>query len=316
MMPQVSVIIPTCNRAELLPRAIRSVLSQSFADFELLVVDDGSDVGNGAIVESFADARIVYTRHPFRRGGAAARNTGIARARAEYVAFLDDDDEWLPDKLARQVELMRKSSPAVGASYTGCLVVESNSGRIRRQIAPRRNGKLYPAILADNFIGGTSSVIAKKSSLERVGSFDESLPSFQDYDLWIRLAREFDFENIADPLLRYSVHDRQLWTDLEVLTRGLEIMLQKYGADAGFRRKSSVYFQSFGMRYCERNDPGQARKAFRRAAQLQPYQLKTYIYLGASLLGPDNLERISRGKSRLLAGVKKLGLSQKIRHHA
>jgi glycosyltransferase involved in cell wall biosynthesis len=315
-MPRVSVIIPTCNRSELLAQAIGSVLGQSYQDFELLVVDDASDDGTGAIIGSFPDPRITYTRHPRRRGGAAARNTGIARARGEYVAFLDDDDEWLPDKLARQVELMSKSAPVVGASYTGCVVVERNSCRIRSQITPRRKGRLYPAILADNFIGGTSSVVAKRSCLEQLGGFDERLPSFQDYDLWIRLAREFDFESIADPLLRYSVHERQVWTDLEALIRGLEMMLRKYGADAGFRKKSSGYFRTFGMRYCERNDAVHARDAFWRAAQLQPLQLKNYVYLGASLFGPANLERMSRGKSKLVARARKFALLAHVGRHA
>jgi glycosyltransferase involved in cell wall biosynthesis len=315
MSPRVSVVIPTCDRAALLPQAVESVLSQSFQDFEILVVDDGA-AGCGALVESCADARIAYIRHPHRRGGAAARNTGIAGARAEYVAFLDDDDEWLPDKLARQVELMDRNLPAVGACYTGCLVVEKSSGRIQRQITPRRNGKLYPAILGDNFIGGTSSVMAKKSCLERVGCFDESLPSFQDYDLWIRLAREFEFASIAEPLLRYSVHDRQVWTNLEALTRGLELMLRKYGADAGFRKKSSLYFQSFGRRYCERNQPAAARKAFWRAAQLDPGRMKNYLYLGASFLGAGNLERMSRAKARIRARAKKNSLMPNLSRHA
>jgi glycosyltransferase involved in cell wall biosynthesis len=315
-MSLVTVIIPTWNRAEFLPRAIGSVLGQSYQDFELLVVDDGGDARSAEIVRSFGDRRLVYLRHSRRRGGAAARNTGVARARGEYVAFLDDDDEWLPEKLARQVALMRRSAPLVGASYTGCLVVEARSGEVRGQITPRRKGRLYPAILSDNLIGGTSSVIAKRSCLVHVGGFDERLPSFQDYDLWIRVAREFQFECISDPLLRYSVHERQVWSDLEALTRGLEMMLWKYGEHPGFRIKSSAYFQSFGMRYCERKDGAGARKAFWRATQLQPYELKNYVYLGASLLGPQGPEKLTRLKAELLEHAKKSALPPKVRRHA
>jgi hypothetical protein len=106
-----------------------------------------------------------------------------------------------------------------------------------------------------------------------------------------------------------------VWTDLEALTRGLELMLQKYGADAGFRRKSSVYFLSFAVRYCERNDAARARRAFRRAAQLYPYQIKSWVYLAAVALGAGHLDKMIQVKSKLLARLRKLpSLPHLIRH--
>src|SRR5581483_7703419 len=104
-MPKVSVVVSTHNRAELLHAAIASVLSQSFQDFEILVVDDHSQDHTAQVVQRFRDGRIKYLRHETRRGGAAARNTGIQNSSGEYIAFLDDDDEWLPEKLETQVAL-------------------------------------------------------------------------------------------------------------------------------------------------------------------------------------------------------------------
>ena len=109
-MPKVSVVIPTYNRPEFLGAAISSVLNQTFQDWELLVVDDASENDTEEVVDGFGDHRLRWFRHEKRIGGSAARNTGIVNSVGAYVAFLDDDDEWLPDKLRLQVELLRKES--------------------------------------------------------------------------------------------------------------------------------------------------------------------------------------------------------------
>ena len=104
-LPKVSVVIPTHDRAHLVGRAIRSVLAQTFQDFEIIVVDDCSVDNTKEVVQSLADSRIRYLRHEINRGGSAARNTGIGAARGEWIAFLDSDDEWLPKKLEKQLEM-------------------------------------------------------------------------------------------------------------------------------------------------------------------------------------------------------------------
>jgi len=307
-MAQVSVIIPTHNRAEFLHGAIRSVFEQTFDDFEILVVDDGGTDGAAGVVEAFSDSRIRYLRHQERRGGAAARNTGIVNSCGEYVAFLDDDDEWLDEKLERQMKIMLASPGEVGAVYTGYFIVDRNSGKTCGQIIPRSRGRLYPDILAGNCVGGTSSVLVRRSSLVRSGLFDETLPSFQDYDLWIRIARHFEFECIAEPMLKYFMQPDKIWTDVEALSRGLDIMLGKYGSSRSFRKKSSSYCLAFGVRLCERNQFQQARKSFLKAAVLSPFDARPYFYLGLAFLGKRRFERAQNAKSKFLGHLRSIAL--------
>jgi len=295
-MPQVSVIIPTFNRAELLPIAIRSVLNQTFQDLEILIVDDGSSDTTPAVVKSFDDDRIHYIRHPKPRGGAAARNTGIAHSRGEYVAFLDDDDEWYPHKLARQMELMRRSEAGVGAIYCGYFVVERATGRICGRMEPKSRGDLSSELLATNPIGGTSCMLLRRNCLEKVGGFDESLPSFQDRDLWIRLSRDFRFDYVEEPLLNYYVHPNKVWTNFEALLQGLEIMLTKYGSSVTFRKACSSRYVFCGIKLCETNQFEKGRRALCRAVAVNPFAVRPYVYLLLALLGARTMATVRSKK--------------------
>jgi glycosyltransferase involved in cell wall biosynthesis len=299
-MPQVSVIIPTRNRASYLGGAVRSVLAQSFDDLEIIVVDDCGDDNSERVVTSFRDPRIRYLRHDRQRGGAAARNTGIAHASGEYIAFLDDDDEWYPEKLARQMSVLGASPPEIGGVYTGYFIVDRSSGQIRGQIVPNHRGDLSQALLAENCIGSTSSMLLRRSCLDKVGGFDERLPSFQDYDLWLRLARKYQFECLRAPLLKYFVHGKKIWTNPQALTQGLELMLRKYGYAAAFRKKCGTYYLNLGVQYCESNKFEAGRKALLRAARLNPSAPKPYAYLALALFGGETFRRARQAWARLL----------------
>ena len=303
-MPQVSVIIPTHNRAGLLSAAVQSVLAQTFQDFEIIIVDDCSSDGTRAVVQRFADCRIRYLRHPAARGGGAARNTGIAHALGEIVAFLDDDDEWYPDKLERQLNALRRSEPGTAAVYCGYRIVERASGRVRGSMRPSAAGDLSGELLARNPIGGTSCMVVRKELLDRVGGFDERLPSFQDRDLWIRLARETRFSYVQEPLLNYYVHENKVWTNWDALLRGLELMLAKHGASAAFRKAASERYLFVAIRLCEAGQIPRARHALRRAIGLDPCAIRPYAYLLLALLGRSAIAaarqmRITLGRPKL-----------------
>jgi len=298
--PSVSVIIPTHNRAAFLVTALRSVLDQTFQDFEVLVVDDGSNDGTSELRQQFRDARIQWLRHDTARGGAAARNTGIVHSRGDYIAVLDDDDKWYPEKLALQVDVMLKSQPEVAGVYTGYFIVDRASGSVRGRMSPSRRGNLHAALLKSNPIGGSSSILLKKACLEKVGLFDETLPSFQDRDLWIRISREFHFDYVEEPLLNYCVHDKRVWTNLEALIQGLEIMLKKYGSSPAFRKHCSSRYLEFGVRFCAANQMGRGRGALLRSIVLYPYRMRPYLYFALTLLGQKAFT-IARGtKAKVL----------------
>lgn len=187
-MTPVAVVIPTFNRAGLLRRAVESVLRQTAAKFcQIVVVDDGSTDETPALVRSW-NGRVRYIRQP-HAGAAAARNVGIRATCSEFVAFLDSDDEWLPDKTARQLELMRRWPQAV--LITGRSLARYSDGSTRPHWVPPvpfgRPLDFAPLLFERNFMP-TPSVMVRRSALEQTGLFCEHLPRRHDYHLWVRLA--------------------------------------------------------------------------------------------------------------------------------
>lgn len=229
-MPRVSVVIPTCNRPDLLPRAIRSVLAQTFQDFEIIVIDDGDKERAEDTVRSFSDSRMRYLKNdPPKRGGSATRNIGINAAKGEYVAFLDDDDEWMSEKLSVQMRALEASFPGVAFVY--CAVVNvSETGEVRTHV-PRGVRDLREIVLT-RFKGIlTSGLVAKKNALIEVGMFDESLPSSQEAELMIRLAWKYGGVGIDDPLVRMNMLPREhINSDIGRKIRGRELVLEKHNA--------------------------------------------------------------------------------------
>ena len=299
-MPQVTVIIPTHNRAQFLAGAVKSVLEQSFKDIEVVVVDDGSSDDTAAVIESFHGSAVRYIRHDRCRGAAAARNTGILQASGEYIAFLDDDDEWNPEKLTRQVEKIVASPPEVGGVYTGCFVLDRNNDQILGQVVPVEDGDVQEALLAGNCIGGASSILIRHECLERVGLFDERLPSFHEYDLWLRVARDYQFGCIRAPLVKHYLDPDRQRKNSDALVFGLELMLAKYGRSQAFRRKCSTYYLGLGMQYAELKQFTAARKAFLCSARLNPLAVEPYAYLTLTLLGGDAFNQARRVQASLL----------------
>ncbi len=252
-----------------------------------------------AVAGRFEDARINFVRHAKRRGGGAARNTGVARAQGRYVAFLDDDDEWHPRKLARQLEVLRGREPAVGAVYCGYRIVDRASGRECGRMTPTAEGDLSAELMARNPIGGTSCMLVRKECLEKVGGFDESLPSFQDRDLWIRLARVTRFAFVSEPLLDYYVHENKVWTNPNALLKGLEIMVAKHGASPAFRKTAGDRYLFCGIKLCEARQFPKGLWALRRAIALNPYAARPYLYLMLALLGPTIMGAARSAKATL-----------------
>ncbi|HEV2293545.1 MAG TPA: glycosyltransferase family A protein [Tepidisphaeraceae bacterium] len=204
--PAVTVLIPTYNRADLLPRAIDGVLAQTFADFDILVVDDGSTDDTPGVVARYAqrDPRVKYLRQPHNAGVGAARNRGLREARGEFVAFLDSDDEWMPQKLALQMAQFAQLPEEVGLIYTGVETV--SDGGMRTIDRPAHRGDVYPIMLCRNVLhGAPSGGVIRRNVIATAGFFDEDMPAIEDYDYWLRVTRFFKVDYIDAPLIRY--HD-------------------------------------------------------------------------------------------------------------
>jgi glycosyltransferase involved in cell wall biosynthesis len=266
------------------------------------VVDDASKDNTSEVVSSFNDRKIKYICHQVNKGGSATRNTGIANSSYEYIAFLDDDDEWLPEKLKEQVDVLENCSPKIGGVYTGHIKVVNNSSRSILEVwTPKKKGDIHNEMFKANWVSTTSSLLLRRECFERVGLFDESLPSFQDYDMWIRISREFHFEYIKEPLVKYYVHENKIWTNLEALSKGMEIMLKKYSQSLALRKNCSRYYLSLGVHYCYNKNTKKGREAFIKAIRLDPFEIRHYFNFGISILGPGAYKKLKEINKKVLS---------------
>ena len=203
--PLVSVIIPAYNAEKTIRRALESVRLQDYAPIEIIVVNDASHDSTAAVVQSFGEPTIVLINRLVNGGASAATNAGLRRAKGEYVAFLDADDEWLPGKLHKQVALMSANPQMTFVSCGGRFI--SSRGEVREEFGmkiPAVSSDLWRKLLADTYVA-KPCVLARRTVLLQVGDFDETLPMAEDQDMWIRLASAGDVGVVLEPLVH--VHD-------------------------------------------------------------------------------------------------------------
>ncbi len=292
-MSKVSVIIPTYNRSGLLCSAIISVLNQTFQDFEIIVVDDCSRDNTPDVVRKLNNKKIKYIRNKTNKGEAVARNTGIMNSDSEYIAFLDDDDEWLPEKLTLQVDLLKNSSLRVGVVYTGYIEVDLTSQKILKKRHPSKKGDIYKFLLIKNYVGIPSTVMVRRVCFDRIGLFDKMIPYPTDYDLWIRISKEFHFEYIEKPLVKYHIHKNSISANAETRIRGIELMLERYSkAFSSHRNAYSQYHIRLGVLYCCNGNTKNGRKYFLRAMRIYPVAIRAFFFLLLSFLGTNNFRRL------------------------
>lgn len=202
--PTVSVVVTTFNRAKLLAETLDSILAQTYTDFELIVVDNISEDGTREYVAGLADPRIRYFRNPNEGVIAVNRNYGIQQARGKYIAFCDDDDLWLADKLRQQVEILEQK-PEVALCYTHA---ESFSGDkvIRQKMTGRQiHRNHFFQLLRGNFISN-SSVLVRREVVQELGLLTTDRTVFEDYDMWLRIAKRYELASIDASLIRYRLH--------------------------------------------------------------------------------------------------------------
>jgi len=196
-MPQFSVIIPTYNRREFLQKAVATVLSQTFGDWELIIVDDGSTDDTAAMVAGYTDARIRCVVQE-NQGPAAARNYGLRLATAPWAAFLDSDDWWLPEKLQRAQEFIERC-PEISVFHTKEVWFRRGKFLPQKRRHQKPDGRVYRQALPLCCIS-ISTAVVRRSVFEQVGVFDESFEACEDYDLWLRITSRYEVRLIPEAL--------------------------------------------------------------------------------------------------------------------
>jgi len=285
----VSVIVPTRDRSALLAMTLRSVLRQQNVQLEVIVVDEASTDDTPAVVAALGDARVRVIRHETPHGVSSARNRGAAEARGDWLAFVDDDDLWAPDKLARQLH----ASKTLGRewAYAGSVNITDHceivSGR-----PPLPPEEVMAALLRYNPIpGGGSNVVVRRTAWVRAGPFDTRLRNTEDWEMWIRLAKHGLPACVFSPLIAYRVHNSNSSLDVEEIVHGTRLIEALHHTTADWGRLHRWLAESCLRRGQRREAIGQ----FARAA-LRGEVLTVVADLGAILR-----RRVARRFPRLRA---------------
>lgn len=298
--PLVSVIIPTYRRAAFLRRAIESALSQTYAPVEVIVVEDGSHDARD-IVASFG-SRVAYVWQE-NQGAAVARNTGAAAARGSWIALLDDDDFWVPEKLERQFELIR-AFPAIGFAHANYFWFRKGRGEPRpeQHVHSTPSGWVTQELVLNRFSIGTSTVLVRADLFRRVGGFNPAYRLVQDYDLWIRLSQVTQFGYLTAPLAYYEAETeeelatlcRKSLTNLVILQAFVKANrdLCRAWPQALLRRRFYRVHLICARRYFAANEIETARHHFFKAWVWSPAQISSLAYGLACLTGRTGLRTL------------------------
>lgn len=202
--PMFSVVLPTFNRGDIVMDAVDSVLAQTHADFEFIIVDDRSTDDTLEVLADIADPRVTVVVNERAKGGAGARNTGIFRARGRWVCQIDSDDLWPTDMLELMASAIATAPAQVGIFYATLVYLDTGSGQVRAVRTAARAGRLHDVLLEDHFMSHCGAAL-RTDALVAIGGYDESLRQQQDSDILIRLSK--DWEVVAVPDARYTVRE-------------------------------------------------------------------------------------------------------------
>jgi glycosyltransferase involved in cell wall biosynthesis len=215
MEPKISIIIPTYNRAGLLPQALTSALKQSFSDFEILILDDASTDDTYQRISSFLeDPRVRYIKHPQNIGISANRNYGISIAKGTYIAMLDSDDLWLDEsKLSRQSEIL-DTHPDIGIVGTYVKIIDKEGKETGKISTHAADASIRRSMMFRNQFF-QSSILMRKETLVDAGNYDEKIPIWEDYELYLRIGKLHQLRNIPEFLTAYRDHDSNISKESE-----------------------------------------------------------------------------------------------------
>lgn len=288
--PEVSIIIPVYDQKRLLVEALDTIHSQTFDDFEVIIVDDGSSVEFAKITETYDDS-VSLISHDQNKGAAAARNTGMEAAKGNYIAFLDADDLWRPTKLEKQLAAFEHGGDDLGLVYTGFIQYEVDGTTWTRH--PSVEGYIYVEELERDQIHPTSTVMIRRECIDTVGGFDPQLPSRQDYDLWIRITERFSVSYVDEILVEKREQTDSISKNFERRIEGDRAVLQKVrGRIDQFDRTTrnrilSYHYHVLGRDYESNGNRYLAIKHLLLSIRYYPFRPISWAILAITILGID-----------------------------
>lgn len=300
---RVSVVIPAYNSAAYTVETVNSVFAQTYADFEVIVVDDGSTDHTREALKTFgADITYLYKENG---GACSARNLGIKRARGEFVACLDCDDLWLPEHLERSVAVL-EDQPQWAFVFGPSYLIDGEGQTIGLTNYKFDLSRAYRDLLRENYVVAPS-VVMRRACLERVGLFDERIFIPADWDLWLRLAHEFAVGYLDTPTVQYRMISNYTLRHVEQYVEETQYVLAKHLAtpqlDVAWRQSVlSRFAVNYATLYREKGDMVQARLRLRQAIRLDPRAWAAYGHFGLSFMGLALWRLADRLKDRLWGG--------------
>ena len=276
-MPLVSAVIPTYNRKHTVVHAIDSALAQTYKNMEIVVVDDCSNDGTAQYLQARYGEKIRLIALPDNVGGAQARNVGVENARGVLIAFLDSDDQWAQSKIARQVSIVQQQD--VGVVYTGMYRL-NNRNEILGLNTPRFSGAIGNALLTENVVSSTSSVLVRKELFVRVGGFNRRLRSCDDWDLWLRLARITTFGFLKEFMVSHYIDgEDRLSFNPRYRAHDLLYMYEEYVKASGTAIGRANVFFKLGHAFYLWNRWRYASVFFTKSFALNHRKYKALVYL-------------------------------------
>ncbi|MBD1866918.1 glycosyltransferase [Cyanobacteria bacterium FACHB-471] len=229
-MPLISVVIPVYNGEKTIKETVGSVLNQTFSNFELIVINDGSQDSTLEILSNISDSRLKVLSYS-NAGLAASRNRGIEQASGEYISFIDADDLWTADKLEAQLKALQ-ANPQASVAYSWTNWIDESNQFLRSGGHILASGQVYTKLLIRDFVESGSNPLIRKQALDTVGGFDGSVPGVEDWDMWLRLAARYEFVAVPSPQILYRISANSMSTNVWKMEKSSLRVIEKAFAEA------------------------------------------------------------------------------------
>jgi len=311
MAPIVSVVIPSYNAMKFLPATLSSVLQQTFTDFEILIINDGSKDNINDWFTTISDSRVKLISQE-NKGVASARNTGILNSQGKYIAFLDADDVWVPTKLEKQFRCLEDNSE-IGLVDTLVFFVDAEGEKLFTAGSIYKSGNVYEKILVTNLVPCGSTAMVRRLCFDRIGVFDESLKACEDWHMWVRIASQYNFQVIEEPLVHYRQHSSNVSNSVDLTlkngTQAIESIYSGVPPHLQYKKKECYGKLNYNLAlksYTDNRNYKQALYFCLRVLQIYPSKCfsRDFIYLFSKsilnfTLGEQGYRQVNRAVSQL-----------------